>query len=114
MIILRVTPREREILNELTCDGPGNQEIADRLHLSVDTVKTHIKHMLAQTDFTTRTELAVAILRNRVHIVPKHNASHVERPKPEPNPNLPPRTYGSPRLRHIWPETTNTAVDTAV
>jgi hypothetical protein len=49
-----------------------------------------------------------------VHIVPKHNASHVERPKPEPNPNLPPRTYGSPRLRHIWPETTSTAVDTAV
>ena len=39
--------------------GDTNQEIADRLHMSVATVKTHILNMLEKTGFRNRTELAV-------------------------------------------------------
>ena len=39
--------------------GDTNQEIADRLHLSVATVKTHILNILEKTGFRNRTELAV-------------------------------------------------------
>ena len=35
------------------------QEIADRLNMSVATVKTHILNMLEKTGFRNRTELAV-------------------------------------------------------
>ena len=36
-----------------------NQEIADRLHMSVASVKTHILNMLEKTGFRNHTELAV-------------------------------------------------------
>ena len=52
------TERELEVLREMT-GGDTNQEIADRLHLSVATVKTHILNMLEKTGFRNRTELAV-------------------------------------------------------
>ena len=39
--------------------GDTNQEIAERLHMSVATVKTHILNMLEKTGFRNRTELAV-------------------------------------------------------
>ena len=52
------TDRELEILREMT-GGDTNQEIAERLHLSVATVKTHIFNMLEKTGFRNRTELAV-------------------------------------------------------
>ena len=38
--------------------GDTNQEIADRLHISVATVKSHILNMLEKTGFRNRTELA--------------------------------------------------------
>ena len=52
------TERKLEVLREMT-GGDTNQEIADRLHLSVATVKTHILNMLEKTGFRNRTELAV-------------------------------------------------------
>lgn len=52
------TPREIEVLRLLTT-GAGNEEIADKLHISQNTVKTHIKHLLEKTGFTTRTQLAI-------------------------------------------------------
>ena len=45
-------------LREMT-GGDTNQEIAERLHMSVATVKTHILNMLEKTGFKNRTELAV-------------------------------------------------------
>lgn len=52
------TPREIEVLRLLTT-GAGNEEIADKLHISQNTVKTHIKHLLEKTGFTSRTQLAI-------------------------------------------------------
>ena len=52
------TERELEVLREIT-GGDTNQEIAEHLHMSVATVKTHILNMLGKTGFRNRTELAV-------------------------------------------------------
>lgn len=53
-----LTPREIQVLRLLTT-GAGNEEIADALHVSQNTVKTHIKHLLDKTGFTSRTQLAI-------------------------------------------------------
>lgn len=50
------TQRELDILKELTT-GDSNAAIADRLCISVGTVKSHIQHLLEKTGFRTRTEL---------------------------------------------------------
>ena len=50
------TERELEILKELTT-GDTNAEIAQRLFVSVATVKSHILHLMEKTGFRTRTEL---------------------------------------------------------
>ncbi|MFD3701693.1 response regulator [Nocardia sp. NPDC058658] len=53
-----LTPRELDVLR-LVAEGYGNQEIADRLHLGVSTVKTHIANLLAKTGTDNRVRLAV-------------------------------------------------------
>ena len=50
------TERELDVLKELTT-GDTNAEIAERLHVSVATVKSHIMHLMEKTGFKTRTEL---------------------------------------------------------
>ena len=50
------TRRELDILKELTT-GDTNAEIAERLCISVATVKSHILHLMQKTGFKTRTEL---------------------------------------------------------
>ena len=50
------TQRELDILKELTT-GDSNADIAERLYISVGTVKSHIQHLLEKTGFKTRTEL---------------------------------------------------------
>lgn len=52
------TPTELEVLKELT-SGDTNPEIAKRMHMSAETVKKHIQHMLDKTGFKSRTMLAV-------------------------------------------------------
>lgn len=60
---LRVlTEREREILR-LVADGYNNQEIAQRLYLSVATVKTHVSNILQKLELPDRTKLAVYLLK---------------------------------------------------
>lgn len=49
---------ELAVLRELTT-GAGNQEIGERLNISVNTVKSHIQHMLEKTGYANRTELAI-------------------------------------------------------
>ncbi|WP_138160647.1 response regulator transcription factor [Peptoniphilus catoniae] len=53
-----LTPREIQVLRLLTT-GVGNDEIADSLGISLNTVKTHIQHLLDKTGFTSRTQLAI-------------------------------------------------------
>ena len=50
--------RELEVLREITT-GDSNEEIAERMHLSVSTVKTHITNLMQKTGFKSRTELAI-------------------------------------------------------
>ena len=52
--------REYEVLRELIT-GRTNTEIGEKLHISAETVKKHIQHMLEITGFRSRTELAVRV-----------------------------------------------------
>ncbi len=46
---LELTRREREILG-LISSGMTNPEVAEKLHLSIDTIKTHRKNMMRKLD----------------------------------------------------------------
>jgi len=46
------------VLRELTRNFT-NEEIASRLNISVNTVRTHIQHMLEKTGYRNRIDLAV-------------------------------------------------------
>ncbi|GAB2984930.1 response regulator [Saccharothrix stipae] len=54
----RLTEREADVLRALA-RGWSNPEIARSLHLSVETVKTHVKHVLAKLDARDRTQAVV-------------------------------------------------------
>jgi DNA-binding NarL/FixJ family response regulator len=54
-----LSAREREIL-QMLADGNSNREVSERLVVSVETVKTHVKHILAKLEAEHRTQ-AVAI-----------------------------------------------------
>lgn len=53
-----LTPREQEVL-ALVGEGFSNQEIADRLHLGITTVKTHVANLMEKTGCDNRVRLAV-------------------------------------------------------
>ncbi|MBR5358978.1 MAG: response regulator transcription factor [Clostridiales bacterium] len=53
-----LTEREIEILRELTASRT-NEEIAERLVISVNTVKRHIQNIMEKTGFESRLELAM-------------------------------------------------------
>ncbi|MEU8952981.1 response regulator transcription factor [Streptomyces sp. NPDC048518] len=57
-LVPAITPREREVLG-LLGTGLSNPEIADRLHLGVTTVKTHVASLMAKTGRDNRIRLAV-------------------------------------------------------
>jgi NarL family two-component system response regulator LiaR len=52
------TLREKEVLL-LIADGKANKEIADELHISIKTVKTHVSNLLMKCDLEDRTQLAI-------------------------------------------------------
>lgn len=52
----RLTPREKQILN-LLLRRRSNPEIAEFLHVSVNTVRTHVKHVLKELGLSSRREL---------------------------------------------------------
>jgi len=53
-----LTEREREVLL-LIAEGRSNKEIADELHISIKTVKTHVSNLLMKCELEDRTQLAV-------------------------------------------------------
>lgn len=61
-----LTPRQAEVLRLLT-RGRSTNQMADELHLSVETVRNHIRHLMQALDVHTRLE-AVAVAR-RDHLV---------------------------------------------
>lgn len=52
------TPRELEVLRIMTT-GVSNSVIAQKLNISENTVKNHIRHMMEKTGCGSRTELAI-------------------------------------------------------
>lgn len=57
-VVAGLTPRERDVL-DLVGEGLSNAEIADRLHVGVTTVKTHITALMTKTNSPNRVRLAL-------------------------------------------------------
>jgi len=55
--LVKMTSREREVV-ELIAEGLSNKQIAGRLNLAVDTVKSHVHNILEKLALHTRLEIA--------------------------------------------------------
>ena len=60
-----LTPREREIL-QLLADGMSNVYVAAKLFISQETVKSHVRHILAKLEADTRTHAVAIALREAI------------------------------------------------
>ena len=57
--------REREIL-QLLADGMSNADVAAKLFISQETVKSHVRHILAKLEADTRTHAVAIALREAI------------------------------------------------
>ena len=71
-LLAALTPREREVLTCLA-EGAGRREVAERLHLSANTVRTHLQNLMAKLGVHTTLE-AVALSRPHLEQVPSDTA----------------------------------------
>lgn len=62
------TSKEIEVLR-LICESLEYGEIAEKLNVSVNTVKTHVSHILQRTGYANKTRLAIAVT-NKNFIIP--------------------------------------------
>jgi DNA-binding NarL/FixJ family response regulator len=60
-----LTQREREVLR-LLADGLANEEIGKRLHISPETVRTHIRKAMTKLEADTRTHAVATALRQSI------------------------------------------------
>lgn len=60
---MSLSPRETEILR-LVAAGLSNQQIADRLSIGLETVKTHMRHIMEKLMVSDRTEAAVKAMKH--------------------------------------------------
>ena len=60
-----LTQREREILTHLA-RGESNKAIARQLEISYDTVKLHVRHILAKLNLSSRVEAAVFAVEHKL------------------------------------------------
>src|SRR5882757_5947646 len=60
-----LTTREREIL-QLLADGMSNADVAARLFISQETVKSHVRHILTKLEADTRTHAVAIALREAI------------------------------------------------
>jgi len=60
-----LSPRETEVLR-LVADGLSNQKIAQRLGLGLETVKTHMRHIMEKLAVSDRTEAAVKAMKQGI------------------------------------------------
>ena len=52
-----MTKRERQVVN-LISEGVGNKQIATRLHISIHTVKSHVRNVMEKLALHTRLQIA--------------------------------------------------------
>jgi DNA-binding NarL/FixJ family response regulator len=62
---ISLSPRETEVLR-LVADGLSNQKIAERLGLGLETVKTHMRHIMEKLAVSDRTEAAVKAMKQGI------------------------------------------------
>jgi len=60
-----LTKREKEVLREIA-KGRSNKEIAAELHITEQTVKTHVSNVLAKLEVDDRTQAALYAVKNGV------------------------------------------------
>jgi DNA-binding NarL/FixJ family response regulator len=60
-----VSPREREVL-ELLADGLSNRQISDRLVVSLETIKTHVRNILTKLGAASRAEAVAVAIRQGI------------------------------------------------
>jgi DNA-binding NarL/FixJ family response regulator len=60
-----LTQREREVLR-LLADGLPNEEIGKHLHISPETVRTHVRKAMAKLEADTRTQAVAIALRQSI------------------------------------------------
>jgi len=60
-----LTQREFEVLRHLA-NGLTNKEIAEAMHISYETVKEHVQHILRKLGVTDRTQAAVWAVRKKL------------------------------------------------
>jgi DNA-binding NarL/FixJ family response regulator len=60
-----LTAREREIL-QLLADGMSNADVATKLFISQETVKSHVRHILTKLEADTRTHAVAIAIRDSV------------------------------------------------
>lgn len=76
----RLTAREQEIL-QLLASAKSNKAIARELNISHDTVKLHVRHILAKLNFTSRVEAAVYAVEQG--LVAGHDSSDDDAAEPQ-------------------------------
>lgn len=62
---MRKGERKELVLNELLTDAPNNQEIADRLRVTKDTVEFHLKVLFKEYYAKSRGDLIIKALKQR-------------------------------------------------
>ena len=60
----QLSPREHEVA-ELVATGQANKQIAATLHLSVNTVESHLKRIFAKLEVRNRAAVAAVLARRR-------------------------------------------------
>ena len=55
--------------------GLTNQEIAEQLHVTVDTVKHHVTGIMTKLDVTNRTQVAAWVLKEEIDLDTSESAS---------------------------------------
>lgn len=59
---IHLTDREMEIL-ALICEGKNNGQISNKIYLSINTIKFHIKHIYDKLQVSNRTQLILALAK---------------------------------------------------
>jgi len=65
-LLQQLTERERQILEHVAC-GKSNKVIANALNISHDTVKLHVRHILAKLNMSSRVEAAVFAVEQQMN-----------------------------------------------
>jgi DNA-binding NarL/FixJ family response regulator len=63
-VLRKLSPRQRDVL-ELLASGASNDEVADQLHLSVNTVKYHVRGLYRRLGVHTRAQATRALVERR-------------------------------------------------